>query len=154
MASQSDGGSIFVTPVVASIALRAGLRTRRAFGGGDGISSRASSSISVFTARGDVEVSVFIVATLFRFCAGSPISSMSSNVGLVSSVAVKANLAKADLVTRLGGEVGFFTRSNSFEASFDILDERILSKFGYCAVKLGYCKLNSSRDSSWNPLGK
>jgi hypothetical protein len=54
---------------------------------------------------------------------------MSPTAGLVSSVEVKANFAKADLVTRLGGELDSFTRSNSFEASFDILDERILSGF-------------------------
>jgi hypothetical protein len=47
-------------------------------------------------------------------------------VGLDSSVEVKANLASADLVNRLGGEIGSAVRSNSFEASLDIRDERIL----------------------------
>ena len=56
---------------------------------------------------------------------------MSPTAGLVSSVDAKANFAKADLVTRLGGEDDSFTRSNSFEASFDILDERILSVSRY-----------------------
>ena len=53
---------------------------------------------------------------------------------MVSSVEVKANFAKADLVTRLGGELDSFTRSNNFEASFDILDERILpvSRYSGC----------------------
>lgn len=116
-----------MVPVVASVALRAGLRTRRAFAGGDGMASRASSTGSDLTACGDVEISALTAVTRFRFRTGPPISSMSPTAGLVSSVEVKANFAKADLVTRLGGELDSFTRSNSFEASFDILDERILS---------------------------
>jgi hypothetical protein len=129
MASQSEGGSIVVSPVDGLVVLRAGLRARRgALAGGDGMSSSVWSAASALTELVDIDDSIFVATTRLRFREGAAaISSMSRIVGLDSFVEeAKANWARDDLVTRLGGEIGSDTRSNSFEASLDTLEVRIL----------------------------
>lgn len=128
MASQSEGGSIVVSPVDGLVVLRAGLRARRgALAGGDGMSSRVWSAASALTELVDIDDSIFVATTRLRFReGGAAISSISRIVGLDSFVEeAEANWASDDLVTRLGGDIGSDMRSNSFEASLDTLEVRM-----------------------------
>lgn len=154
MASQSDGGSIVVSPVDGSTAFRAGLRARRGALGGEGMELRESSMASdlmpsdlmpsdlmhsdlicsvltcfILTPFGDNGPSDLTVSARRRFLTGrSTTSSMSRISDLISSVfaVARANRARDDRVVRLGGETGSDTRSNSFAASLETLELRIM----------------------------
>lgn len=149
MASQSDGGSIVVSPVDGLMAFRAGLRARRGALGGEGMELRESSMASdlipsdltysdlicsvltcfILTPFGDNGPSDLTVSARRRFLTGrSTTSSMSRISDLISSVfaVARANRARDDRVVRLGGETGSDTRSNSFAASLETLEVRIL----------------------------